>query len=87
MAELDLRDANLLGHSAGCSLIWCLFGPDRVARHLLVDEPPVVANPGWTDEERWAAGGMMEPNDLYCFADRLAGPDGEAATREMIFPW
>ena len=89
MAGLDLDDVNLLGHSAGCSVIWChwgLFGPRRMARYLLVDEPPVVvANPGWTEEERWTAGGMMEPNDLYRFADRLAGPDGEAATREMIF--
>ena len=89
MVGLDLDTINLLGHSAGCSVIWChwgLFGADRIARYLLVDEPPVVvANPGWTDEEHWTAGGMMEPNDLYQFADRLAGPDGETATREMIF--
>ncbi len=89
MVGLDLNTINLLGHSAGCSVIWChwgLFGANRIARYLLVDEPPVVvANPGWTDEERWTAGGMMEPNDLYQFADRLAGPDGETATREMIF--
>ena len=70
-------------------MIWChwgLFGPHRIARLILVDEPPVlVANPGWSPEERWTAGGIMDPNDLYRFADRLAGPDGEAATREILF--
>lgn len=86
---LDLPSVNLLGHSMGCAVIWSyweLFRAKRISKIVLVDEPPVVvANPGWTPEERWTAGGIMEPDDLYRFADRLSGPDGTEATREMIF--
>lgn len=86
---LDLPSVSLLGHSMGCAVIWSyweLFRAKRIAKIVLVDEPPVVvANPGWSAEERWTAGGIMEPDDLYRFADRLSGPDGADATREMIF--
>lgn len=86
---LGLQSVTLLGHSMGCAVIWSyweLFRGARISRIVLVDEPPVVvANPGWSAEQRWTAGGMMEPGDLYQFAERLAGPDGVDATREMIF--
>jgi pimeloyl-ACP methyl ester carboxylesterase len=89
ITSLDLQSVNLLGHSMGCAVIWShweLFAGQQVSRIVLVDEPPVVvASPGWSDEQRWTAGGMMEPNDLYRFADRLAGPEGVDTTREMIF--
>ncbi|MCR9136803.1 MAG: alpha/beta hydrolase [Alphaproteobacteria bacterium] len=86
---LDLRTINLLGHSMGCAVIWSyweLFRGDRIAKMILVDEPPVVvASPGWSKDQRWTAGGMMEPDDLFRFAERLSGPDGVDATGEMIF--
>lgn len=86
---LELQSVDLLGHSMGCAVIWSyweLFRGERISKIVLVDEPPVVvANPGWSDEQRWTAGGMMEPGDLYRFADRLSGPDGVEATKEMIF--
>lgn len=86
---LGLKSVTLLGHSMGCAVIWSyweLFRGKRISKIVLVDEPPVVvANPGWTAEERWTAGGIMEPDDLYRFADRLSGPEGIEATRELIF--
>lgn len=86
---LGLQSVSLLGHSMGCAVIWSyweLFRGKRISKIVLVDEPPVVvANPGWSAEERWTAGGIMEPDDLYRFADRLSGPEGIDATREMVF--
>ena len=35
LAELEVRDATLMGHSMGCSVIWAhhdLYAPDRVAK-------------------------------------------------------
>lgn len=42
LAALELEDVNLLGWSMGCSVVWSyydLFGPERLARLVLVDEP------------------------------------------------
>ncbi len=88
LQALDLQSVDLIGHSAGCAVIWSrmeMFGSDRIAKLVLIDEPAaLLADPGWSEVERLAAGGILKPDDLYRFADRLAGPEGEAATREMI---
>ncbi|GAA1702202.1 alpha/beta fold hydrolase [Streptomyces yatensis] len=44
LLALDLRDVTLLGHSLGCPVIWSywdLYGGDRIARLILVDQGPI----------------------------------------------
>jgi non-heme chloroperoxidase len=69
LAALELEDVNLLGWSMGCSVVWSyydLFGPERLARLVLVDEPAFlcqlpemspadIANAG----ALWDAGGAI----------------------------
>lgn len=48
----QLDQVHLLGHSMGCAVIWSyleLFGTDRLASLLLVDQMPcALRNPAWT---------------------------------------
>ena len=87
--ELDLTDVTVLGHSMGCSVIWGyweLFGADRLAKIILVDEPPhLTANPAWTPAEKEAAGTLFaSPESAYDICNSLAGPEGEETTRSII---
>lgn len=88
LVALDLHDVALLGHSMGCSVIWCywdLFGADRLAKLLLIDEPPfLTANPAWTQEDLDAAGAIFTPQSVTETANALAGADSEAVTRGFI---
>ena len=56
LAELNLNDVALLGHSMGSAVIWCyidLFGPGRLSKIILVDQAPfVTADPHWTQQEQ-----------------------------------
>ena len=86
---LDLTDATVLGHSMGCSVIWGyweLFGADRLAKIILVDQSPhLTANPAWTPAENEAAGPIFpSPEAVYDTCNALAGPDGDATTRSLI---
>lgn len=48
MEALDLTDANLMGHSMGCSILWGLFdlfGADRVSKFVFVDGTPRKTSP------------------------------------------
>ena len=85
---LDLNDVTLLGHSMGCSVAWCywdLFGSERVRRLILVDEPPVLtSNPAWSEAELEASGAVFDTDAVVGFCNTLAGPEGEAATREIF---
>lgn len=77
LIALDLDDVDLLGHSMGCSVSWCyldLFGPERLARLVLVDEAALVTGmPHWTDAER-------APLDCF-FADPAALADFQQQVR------
>jgi non-heme chloroperoxidase len=64
---LDFTEVTVLGYSMGCSVIWGyweLFGVDRLAKIILVDEPPhLTANPARTPAEKEAAGALLiRPN-------------------------
>jgi non-heme chloroperoxidase len=78
----------LLGHSMGCSVIWAyweLFGADRLAKIVLIDQPPMLtSNPAWTPQEVEAAGSILTPASLWETADARMGPGGEAAARAFI---
>ena len=88
LEALDLDDVVLLGHSMGCSVIWCywdLFGSERVAKLVLVDEPPfIMVNPAWSEEELEAAGALFDCQALYDTVNALAGPQGDETTVGFI---
>jgi pimeloyl-ACP methyl ester carboxylesterase len=88
LRALDLTDATVLGHSMGCSVLWCyhdLFGPERIGRYVFCDEPPfLTANPAWSEAEREAAGALFPPDAVTATANALAGPDGVATTGGFI---
>jgi non-heme chloroperoxidase len=88
LADLSLADVTLLGHSMGCSVIWSyweLFGAERLAKLVLVDQMPfITANPAWSPEEKEASGALFDANSLYTNINALAGPDGVKTTEGFI---
>ncbi|MEZ5829063.1 MAG: alpha/beta hydrolase [Hyphomicrobiales bacterium] len=100
LGALDLTEVNLLAHSLGCAVVWCyldMFGPERLAKLILVDQSPfLTANPAWSKEERQAAEFALTPKQrhdpitlyevkhLLDAVAKLAGPDGEAVTRAFV---
>lgn len=88
LEALDLERVTLLGHSMGCSVIWCywdLFGSERLAKLVLVDQMPILtANPIWSQAEREAAGCIFDLDSLYETVNALAGREGAAATADLI---
>ena len=88
LTGLGLNEVALLGHSMGCSVIWCywdLFGSDRVSKLILADQPPfVTSNPAWDAEELEAAGALMDIDAVVKMCNAIAGPDGHATTVDYI---
>lgn len=74
--HLDLREATLLGHSMGCSVIWAyleLFGEDRLGKLILVDEPPCLTiNPAWNAREIAETGALFKAEALVDLCNSLA---------------
>ena len=68
LSDLELNEVTLLGHSMGCSIIWCywdLFGSNRLGKLILADQPPfVTSNPAWDEKESGAAGATMDLETL-----------------------
>lgn len=85
---LDLTEVNLLGHSMGCSVIWCywdLYGPQRLSRILLIDQmPAIIRNPDWSDQEAADYGCIFTPETAYQTINALAGPDGVETTKGFV---
>jgi len=85
---LNLENVAVLGHSMGCSVIWNywdLFGPERLAKLILVDQSPfLTSNPSWNAEELEASGALFDPQSMYDTVNGLAGPNGEETTRAVI---
>ncbi len=88
LEALGLERASLLGHSMGCSVIWCyldLFGPGGIERLVLVDQMPcIAARDGWSEEEKRDAGSIFDGTSLFETIDALAGPDGVETTRGFV---
>ena len=84
----NLKDVNIAGHSMGCSVIWAyweLYGSDRLAKLLLIDQMPMItSNPTWSDQEKTNAGTIFDKNSLYDVTNALAGPDGVKTTDGFI---
>ena len=91
LTQLKLDNVTLLGWSMGCSIIWAyweLFGAERLAKLILVDEAPFIAsNPAWSPEELANAGGIVPPEAITEMYNAIASLDeeaGEAARANLI---
>ncbi|MFM1987255.1 MAG: hypothetical protein RJA99_212 [Pseudomonadota bacterium] len=88
LRALDIHDATLLGHSMGCSVLWCyfdLFGAERVGRFAFIDEPPMLtSNPAWSAQEAEDAGAIFTPEAVTQTMNALAGPEGVATTTGFV---
>ena len=84
----SLAEVTLGGHSMGCSVIWGyweLYGGERVARLLLIDQMPMITtNPVWSEQEKIDAGSLLDKDSLYGVTNALAGPDGIKTTEGFI---
>ena len=85
---LGLERVSLLGHSMGCSVIWCyldLFGTDGLERLVLVDQMPcATARQGWSEQEKRDAGAIFDGASLAETIDALAGPEGVETTTGFV---
>lgn len=89
LAALDLAEVDVLGHSMGCSVIWShldLFGGERLARLLLIDQAPAVTGrPNWSEEERLDCGCLMpSATELYGFCDAVRAADDAEAEADLL---
>lgn len=88
LANLEIRDAVLMGHSMGCSVIWAYldhYGPQRVSKLVLVDQAATqLIQPWWSEDERRDFGCRDTAETLTALCASLAGPDGERVTRDLF---
>ena len=86
--HLGPTDAVLLGHSAGCTVIWSfieLFGQDRVRGLVLCDEMvAMIQRSEWSDQECRNYGAMLTAGEAQGMASELVGEHGEDVLREFI---
>jgi non-heme chloroperoxidase len=91
---------NLLAHFLGCAVVWCyldMFGPERIAKLIFVDQSPfLTANPAWSKSERAAAESALTPAErldpisVYEIANldqavaNLSAPNGDAMRRQFL---
>jgi non-heme chloroperoxidase len=84
MLTLDLHDVLLLGHSMGCSVLWSywdMFGADRVAKLVLVDQPPtMVSDPA----QPVPFDTIYTPQEVFDDIAALVAPDGAEVTASRI---
>lgn len=84
LVALDLRDVTILGHSMGCSVLWChfdLFGAGRIARYVFCDQATCLTrNPEWTEQQVADYGPIFTPDSVSETANALRGPGGVQAS-------
>jgi non-heme chloroperoxidase len=88
LAELDLNEVVLLGHSMGSSVIWCyidLFGPERLSKIILVDQSPfLTSDPNWTQQELEDSGAVFTAQQVFDLVAALRSKEAENVTRQGI---
>lgn len=86
--HLRLRDAVLLGHSAGCTVIWSfidLFGQDRLRALVLCDEMiAFIKRPEWSEAEFRKYGSSVSGDEALALAAAVAGPDGDRMLHDFL---
>jgi non-heme chloroperoxidase len=85
---LDLDDVAILGHSMGCSIIWCyldLFGEERLKKLILVDQPPCLTiNPVWGPQEVADAGALFSPAAAADLCNALDGDESGEFSNSLM---
>jgi non-heme chloroperoxidase len=86
LESLDLDDVNLLGWSMGCSVVWSyydLFGPERLARLILVEGHAFLCGTLETSEQEAAeASAVFDPAAAAEFAASFRN-DQQAVVRRL----
>ena len=84
----ELAGVTVLGHSMGCSVIWAyldLFGPDRLSRLILVDEPPCLTlNEQWDSDVRAATGALFTPDNAMALCNSLAADEDGTVSDSLM---
>jgi len=88
LEALDLTEVTTMGHSMGCSVLWChfdLFGSTRISKYVFCDQATsLVFNPNWTPEQTENYGAIFTPDAVTATYNALVGPDGVAATKDFL---
>lgn len=78
LAQLDLRNVTLIGHSMGAAILWAhwdIFPHTRISKLVFVDQARTLTyNPAWTDQEKAEAGSVFSPDGVYDIMNALRGP-------------
>ena len=68
----------------GSSVIWCyidVFGPERLSKIILVDQPPVfTSDPHWTQQELADSGAVLTAQQVFDTVAALRSKEAEHAT-------
>ncbi|KAI8961798.1 alpha/beta-hydrolase [Daldinia sp. FL1419] len=79
LTQLDLRDATLVGHSMGSSILWAhwdLFTHDRISKLVFIDQSPAMtANPTWTPEQVTQFASLFQPSQRFDLPNALLAPN------------
>lgn len=88
LQALELQDAILLGHSAGCAVIWSyldLFGEAGLRGLILCDQMIArIRRPEWSEEECRQYGAEVGGEEVLAQAELIAGPEGPAKSAEFL---
>jgi len=88
LTDLDLNEVVLLGHSMGSSVIWCyidLFGPERLSKLILVDQPPFLTSaPNWTQQQLEDSGAVFTAQQVFDTVAALRSKEPELVIRQVI---
>lgn len=88
LQRLDLHDICVLGHSMGCSVLWChfdLFGSGRIARYVFCDQMPfITTDPSWTEQQRADYGCILDPATVSAICNALTGAESTATTQAFL---
>ena len=86
--HIEMHDAVLIGHSAGCTVIWNfidLFAQDRIRALVFCDEMIAgIRRPEWSDAECREYGAGSSGDEALALAAAIAGPDGEQIVRDFL---
>lgn len=88
VTQLDLRDIRWIAHSMGCSVTWSywdLFGGDRIAKLVLVDQPAVlVADPAGDEGDKERMSAVFDYTTVSALSAGLRSADAQAVTESLI---
>ena len=86
--HLDIRSADVLGHSMGASVLWSyidLHGTERLDSLIVVDQPSAcVVLPWMTADEGAAAGAILDFPGAEGFVRAVGAPDAGATRRAFL---